>query len=517
MQQGVNINVADPQTGRTPIMEAARFRRWDMARFLVQAGFQMHLKNNEGNTALHLSAAEGDADITQMLIDGGAQTADCNRDGKTPLELAASGGHPEAVLCLLNNMPTRKANDTTLLKAFFVTVKLGDVATAQTLLAKEVKPRKIKDSWKPVCYAAQSGSIPMLDLMLAQKCPLKDRSPAGWNALHFAARHGHIPMVEKLLGLKMPWKAQTKKTEETALHLACMTGHSGVAMALMAHKDANVTMRDVDGQEPIHHAIRLGDMKLTSALLDQGANFKDGNKYGWKPIHLATAYGHIALVAEMMTRGISIEERLSSPSFRPEKRTNDAARREYWAEIRWPHPGARPLHLALEFGHDDVAEMLLAGGAKIEESDAHDWRPLHYAAFNCRPNMVDTLLRKGAMPDSKTDDGNTALGLGFREYSLTANQEQRDRVVDILSFAMAGRKKSVFKQMTESLSSAPKASKAVNLRNTTWHKASLAEALYKSDLAREGEDDDDVGEPDSGTQVGDVGDGEPGLVAKSPN
>ena len=65
---------------------------------------------------------------------------------------------------------------------------------------------------------------------------------------------------------------------------------------------------------------------------------------------LACAYGHLNLVAEFVTRGVNLEERLDYPNFRPSKKTNEAAQKGYWAEIRWPHSGARALHLALEFG-----------------------------------------------------------------------------------------------------------------------------------------------------------------------
>lgn len=318
----------------------------------------------------------------------------------TPLELAVEGGHSEAVLCLLNNLSARpKKNDEIMLKAFLESVRLGDVASAQAFLAKDIRPKKIKESWRPVACASQSGSVPMLELMLAQKCSLKEKSPAGWTALHFAAKHGHQHMVAKLLISKVPWKTETKKTEETALHLAAAAGHTGATLALIAHKDANVTVKDLYHQEPIHHAFRNGDFKVTAALMEAGAKPQNANRFGWKPIHIAAAYGHAALVAEFMTRGVSIGEKLSSPSMKAEKHTNEAARRGYWAEIRWPHAGARPLHIALEFGRDDVASMLIAGGAKLEESDTYGWRPLHYAAFSCRVEMVELLLSRGATPD----------------------------------------------------------------------------------------------------------------------
>lgn len=104
-------------------------------------------------------------------------------------------------------------------------------------------------------------------------------------------------------------------------------------------------MKDADHQQPIHHAVRNGDISMTSALLVRGAKLDDQTGYGFSPMLLAAAYGHLPLVAEFITRGVSIEEKLGSPSFKPQKRTNEAARKGYWAEIRWPHPGARPLHL----------------------------------------------------------------------------------------------------------------------------------------------------------------------------
>ncbi|EMD00842.1 hypothetical protein BAUCODRAFT_20857 [Baudoinia panamericana UAMH 10762] len=502
-----NVNEVDTRTGRTAIMEAACHRRWDACRLLLQAGALLHLKDSEGNSALHLAARKGDAEICQMLVDAGAHVDDCNAAGQQPLQLAVAGGHTDTVLTLVNAVPLRKANEEPLIAAFLETVRLGDTPTAQALLAKGVKTKKMKDPWRMTAYAAQGGSLPMLELVLNEKASLKDRSPQGYTPLHFAALHDRQPMVERLLSLKASWKAQTKKTEETALHMAAAAGHTFTAIALASHKDASVTMKDADSQEPIHHAVRKGDLRLTAKLLEKGAKLKESNKYGWKPIHLAAAYGHAALVAECITRGISIEEKLATPSFKPEKRTNQAARRGYWAEIRWPHSGSRPLHLALEFGHDDVAHMLIAGGAKLEESDTRGWRPLHMAAWSCRPDMVELLLSKGVAADARTVDGHTALSLGFREYGLTADGPQRGRIHEMLSMALARSKKSVLRKLSSGITSPGAAeSKTAYQRNLAWHKAQLAESLYHSKALNDGEgelDDESLDDSEIGVAISD--------------
>lgn len=284
LKNGYNVNETDSITATTPIMEAAKYHRLEGCRQLLQAGAKVHLRDTEGNTVVHHAAQGGDAEICQLLIDAGAHVEDCNKDGLQPVLLAVAGGHTEAVLCLINASPYKKPNDDVLVRSFLESVKLGDTPTAQALLAKGVKPKKIKDTWRLAGYAAQSGSLPMLELMLNNKASLKDKSPQGYTSLHYAALHGHQPMVEKLLSLKVPWKAQTKKTDETALHMAAACGHSSLALALVAHKDANVTMEDADRQEPIHHAVRKGDLKLTAALIEGGAKLKNANKFGWKPV-----------------------------------------------------------------------------------------------------------------------------------------------------------------------------------------------------------------------------------------
>ena len=104
----------------------------------------------------------------------------------------------------------------------------------------------------------------MICLLVPAKGVLRTRS---WTALHFAAHAGHTAMVEKLLTWKLSWKATTKK-KETALHLAALAGHTSTALALILHKDANISMKDADDQQAIHHAVRNGDIQLTATLLN---------------------------------------------------------------------------------------------------------------------------------------------------------------------------------------------------------------------------------------------------------
>ena len=179
LDHGINIDDVDPATKRTAIIEATNLRRTKISQILIRSGSRLHLKDIDGNTALHFAAINGDSNTCVLLLDAGAQLNEYNRDGETPLDLAARGGHTEAVVCLLNSWVSQNHHAATLLKGFLEATYSGNASTAQAFIECGVQPRKLKDSWKPVIYAAQSGSIPMMDLMLSEKCNIKAKDPEG--------------------------------------------------------------------------------------------------------------------------------------------------------------------------------------------------------------------------------------------------------------------------------------------------------------------------------------------------
>jgi ankyrin repeat protein len=58
--------------------------------------------------------------------------------------------------------------------------------------------------------------------------------------------------------------------------------------------------------------------------------------------------------------------------------------------------GATPLHVAAESGYEDVAQVLLAGGAVVDARDVHGDTPLHLAASKGQRGMAELLLAHGA-------------------------------------------------------------------------------------------------------------------------
>jgi ankyrin repeat protein len=68
-----------------------------------------------------------------------------------------------------------------------------------------------------------------------------------------------------------------------------------------------------------------------------------------------------------------------------------------------------PLHLAVECGHKDVAELLLANKADIEAKAYGGWTPLLQAVFGGHKDLVELLVANKAEVNVKEDAGRTPL------------------------------------------------------------------------------------------------------------
>jgi ankyrin repeat protein len=78
------------------------------------------------------------------------------------------------------------------------------------------------------------------------------------------------------------------------------------------------------------------------------------------------------------------------------------------------HVGYPSLIAALSSGRQDrlqILDLLLAHGADIQQHGANGYTPLHWAAGEDDPQLIDWLLARGADPDAQTnvDDYTTPL------------------------------------------------------------------------------------------------------------
>ena len=82
------LNLALDTDGSTALHCGAWKGQWDVVAFLLEAGADVHLHNNNehwGTTPLHAAAHANQAKVSKMLIEAGANVNATDSKGQTPL------------------------------------------------------------------------------------------------------------------------------------------------------------------------------------------------------------------------------------------------------------------------------------------------------------------------------------------------------------------------------------------------------------------------------------------------
>ncbi|KAG7008741.1 hypothetical protein G7Y79_00004g013250 [Physcia stellaris] len=104
---GLNANVEEiePETGRTPLLIAARYRNFDVCRELLTSEHtkaNIHAMDNHGRNVLHLALFDnGKENLIPLLLEHGAHFNAQDKDGKTPLHYCVELDKRDAARVLL--------------------------------------------------------------------------------------------------------------------------------------------------------------------------------------------------------------------------------------------------------------------------------------------------------------------------------------------------------------------------------------------------------------------------------
>jgi len=239
------------------------------------------------------------------------------------------------------------------------------------------------------------------------------------------------------------------------LHWAVSGGHDALVAWMIDH-GANVNRPDQWGCTPLHLAADFGRRRTAQVLLERGADVRNRMRNGKTAYHLAASRGDNKLVALLQRHGVK-------PDLFGAAAAGDLALAKKLLK-KSPNGlnetlalGASPLHLAAESGRTEMADFLIARGAKmdllaaaelnrIEDIDriageapeqlnatggSFGFTPLHYACMRGREALVRRLLSRGANVNNVD-----------RMYSKTPLEEAlffgRERVADLLRRHGAG-------------------------------------------------------------------------------
>ncbi|NBX71429.1 ankyrin repeat domain-containing protein, partial [bacterium] len=162
LERGADVHVKD-NNGSTALMWAAGSGNQNMVKLLLERGADIHAKNNNGWTALMLAAGSGNQNIVELLLERGADVDVKNNEGSTALMWVAGSGNQNMVKLLLE----RRAD---------VDVKNDDGKTA-------------------LMWAAERGHRYTVKLLLERGADVDVKGEFSNTALMLAAERGHRDTV----------------------------------------------------------------------------------------------------------------------------------------------------------------------------------------------------------------------------------------------------------------------------------------------------------------------------------
>lgn len=272
---------------RTPIGEAAVWVRATTARYLVDAGVDLAIKDNDGWAAVHYAATKGDVDVVRVL----AKDRTCWRDkcdfyfGDDRVSemllthLAAVGGHKECLEFLLSftglfSIEDKAGSQCSLL--LFATYA-GNFDVVEYLLQKGARCAANADGITPLHLAVELKRPEIVHALLryghdVHVTDYKGRTPM------MIARHNRLPTIVSAL------RGRTFQENSKSLRLVSSGLDANIEASAAPRSDRpsrkrTAMQRFKAKQRDLGFAIRAGDMKYCRHLISQGASLVSLSSY----------------------------------------------------------------------------------------------------------------------------------------------------------------------------------------------------------------------------------------------
>ncbi|ELR02697.1 hypothetical protein VC83_08432 [Pseudogymnoascus destructans] len=330
--------------------------------------------------------------------------------GCTPLVLAVQLGLVDAVKIMLDNGASPAERDSTGLTPLFMAVQYNRYKVAKLLLDAGADVEDTGGQSSALHLAASNGRPRMLQLLLNRQAPVDVSFPGFGTPLSQAAQLGSNECVKILLAAGADPNAMAK-SGATPLKWAALKGYGDVVKTLLRNK-AIASHIGTDGETPIYCAVDGGHGDICGDLIDAGADFiSEVARPVMTPLGHAARLGRRNIVKVLLARGAPVDgisdENTPLGSAAVEGHL-DVCRDliEAGANLNATYGplSTSPVGFAAKFGYEEIAELLLSRGARVDINDSSGHPPIYVAVVTEHVKVCQLLLAFGADARFKTVD-----------------------------------------------------------------------------------------------------------------
>ena len=418
----------------TPFQEAViSLRPLNILELLYVDGVDLRAKYEDGNTVLHLAAADGDSYLLQFFIKNGADRTAVNDRNHTPFQTAVINRRPLNLLQLLHvdgvDLRAKYEDGNTVLH---LAASDGDDRWVKFLLELGADRHAFNNRGNTAFHEAIQRRRPgnILELLYDDAMASTSDDETANGLLRFAALQGNADALKFLAGRGVAPGGKVSDDRNSTNNLV---------RELL--QEMNLTNKDGNGNTPLHLAASHGEQYVVELLLQNGADRQAVNDKRLTPFHLAVAekrplnvlmllydggidlttrYDNDTTILQMAALDGNADalkfliEKGGGPADRPANTSpplTDLTARD--------QQGNTLLHLAAANGDQDVIQLLLQQGADRRVVNARNNTAFHVAIDRRRPSAVLKLLYDQRIGlSTRYDGGDSVLHIAARVGSV---------------------------------------------------------------------------------------------------
>ena len=431
----VNAALAD---GTTALHWAVRADDLDSVNLLLQAGADAKVANRYGVTPLHIATSNGNAAVIGRLLRAGADPDARDASGETLLMMAIRSGNIDSVAAFVERGAQINATDNASQQtALMWAVRANSINAAKLMIehGATVDAATRVGKTPPWVLPNAGGGSHGLGIIRGGWPERGSRAatPGGMTPLLYAARDGRLELAHVLLDAGAS-VSRADANDITPLLMAITNDHMALAR-LLIERGADVNAADFWGRTPLFSAVemrnrdytrgnehgidRAAALDMVTLLLDRGANPNARTKeippirrwvtslgdltwinmIGQTPFIRASMSGDITTMRLLLAKG-------ADPKITTEGGTTalvtaaggNVAVQQSYVESRESSMAAVKLCLELGLdvnatnetgftavmgaanrGWDDILEVLIKAGGRLDVQDAQGRTPLRWA------------------------------------------------------------------------------------------------------------------------------------------